>query len=213
MPPPGGCRAGGIETTTDMKFYSIKSTFLVTGLSLALGALPLGATLRAQSPATEPGKLNAADPGGTVKLTEDEVEFVTEAGGGNSAEVQLAQLALKNGENAAVKAFAQMMIKDHTTANEDLALVVRNHNITFPPPVPAEEKAVYDQMTGLKGAAFDKAYIDHAVEDHTKDVAEYQEAMDEVKDAKLKAYVEKVLPIVAGHLKEARSIQAKLGGS
>lgn len=156
------------------------------------------------------GELNQANPGGTVKLTDAEVAFVKEAGAGNAAEIKMAELALKNAENQEVKDFAQMMIKDHSQANDDLAVVARNHNISFPPDAPADEQALGKKMLDVKGAAFDKAYVDHAVEDHTKDVADYKKAMGEVKDKKLKEYVDKVEPIVAGHLKMAKEIQAKM---
>ncbi len=160
--------------------------------------------------ASKQGELNQAKPGGTVKLTAKEVAFVKEAGAGNAAEVKMAELALKNAESQEVKDFAQMMIKDHAQANEDLAVVAKNHNITFPPDAPEDEKALGKKMLDVKGAAFDKAYVKHAVEDHTKDVAEYKKAMGEVKDEKLVEYVNKVEPIVAHHLEEAKKLKASM---
>ena len=111
-----------------------------------------------------------------------------------------------------MKAFADTMVKDHTMANEDLAVVARNHNINFPPAMPAKAKATYDKMAKLTGAAFDKAYVKDMVEDHTMDVAAYKKAMGEVKDEKLKEYVNKVGPIVEHHLQMIKDIQTKMGG-
>ena len=173
----------------------------------------LSSALHAQQPETKPGELNQADPGGTVKLNDKEVTFVKEAGAGNAAEIKLANLALKNGESQEVKDFANMMIKDHTQANDDLAVVAKNHNIDFPSKETAEQKGTYERLAKLKGAAFDKAYMADAVEDHTKDVADYKEAQGEVKDGKLKEYVNKVEPIVAGHLQHAKDAKAKVGGA
>ena len=123
----------------------------------------------------------------------------------------MAELALKNAESQDVKDFAQMMIKDHSQANDDLAVVARNHNITFPPDAPEKEKALGKKMLDVKGEAFDKAYIMHAVKDHTKDVADYKKAGTEVKDKALVEYVDKTTgPIVEGHLKAAKDIEAKM---
>ena len=156
------------------------------------------------------GELNQADPGGTVKLTSTEVAFIKEAGAGNAAEIKMAELALKNAESQEVKDFAQMMIKDHTQANDDLAVVARNHNIDFPPDAPEKEKALGKKMLDVKGAAFDKAYVKHAVEDHTKDVADYKKAEKQVKDKKLVEYVDKTTPVVEGHLKAAQELETKV---
>ena len=65
-------------------------------------------------------------------------------------------------------------------------------------------------MLDVKGAAFDKAYIEHAVKDHTEDVAEYKKAKSEVKDLKLVTYVQETTTVVEGHLKMAKEIEAKM---
>lgn len=198
--------------------------WLSFGAGCALACAPLGASLYAQDAAKEQaaqpqpgdptaskqGALNQANPGGTVKLTSTEVAFVKEAGAGNAAEVKMAELALKNAESQEVKDFAQMMIKDHTQANEDLAAVAKNHNITFPPDAPAKEKALGKKMLDVKGKAFDKAYVKHAVADHTKDVADYKKAAGEVKDEKLVEYVQKTTPIIEGHLDAAKKLEASM---
>ena len=156
------------------------------------------------------GELNQADPGGTVKLTSTEVAFIKEAGAGNAAEIKMAELALKNAESQDVKDFAQMMIKDHSEANDDLTVVAKNHNIDFPPDAPEKEKALGKKMLDVKGAAFDKAYMKHAVEDHTQDVADYKKAEKQVKDKKLVEYVNKTTPVIEGHLKMAKEVDAKV---
>lgn len=200
-----------------------RCAWLSVGLGCALAIAPLAASARQEDSKTEAakpqpgdpaaskeGELNTANPGGTVKLTDTEVAFVKSAGAGNAAEVKMAELALKNAKSDDVKNFAQMMIKDHTQANDDLAVVAKNHNIDFPPDAPEKEKALGMKMLDVKGEAFDKAYVKHAVKDHTKDVAEYKEAQGEVKDEKLAAYVNKVEPIVASHLKMAEELEAKM---
>ena len=134
--------------------------------------------------------------------------FVKEAGAGNAAEIKMGELALKNAESQQVKDFAQMMITDHTAANEELGAVAKNHNIDFPPEPPAKEKELGKKMLDVKGAAFDKAYMTHAVKDHTEDLAEYKKAKSEVKDAKLVEYTDKTEQMVAKHLEEAKKIEA-----
>ena len=66
----------------------------------------------------------------------------------------------------------------------------------------------------LKGAAFDKAYIDH-------EVAYHQQVLDAVdktlipsaQNAELKALLVKVRPAFVAHLEHAKKLQASLGKS
>ena len=213
-----------MKTTRIRSHLFTPSLWLSAGVGCALALSPVVThaqetdskkTEASQPQPTDPveskkGQLNQADPGGTVKLTSTEVAFIKEAGAGNAAEVKMAELALKNAESQEVKDFAQMMIKDHSQANDDLAVVAHNHNIDFPPDAPEKEKELGKKMLDVKGAAFDKAYVKHAVEDHTEDVAEYKKAEKQVKDKKLVEYVDKTTPIVEEHLKSAKELEAKI---
>lgn len=156
------------------------------------------------------GKPMKAKPGVKSTLTIKEKAFMRKAAGGNAAEVQLAELALKKSENAQIKEFAQMMITDHTAANKDLLQLASDEGLAnFKAEVRPEDKAIYAKMTSVTGTAFDSGYVKHAVSDHETDVKEYKEAQAMTKNAGLKAYVDKVAPIVEGHLKQAKELDMK----
>ena len=152
-----------------------------------------------------------AKKGVKSNLTAKDKQFMHKAAaGGNAAEVQLAELALKNAESQAVKDFAQMMITDHTQANKDLLQLGSDEGLAnFKVDVSPEDKATFAKMTVLKGTAFDTAYTKHAVVDHTGDVKEYQAEQGMTKNEGLKAYVDKVEPIIEGHLKAAKDLESK----
>lgn len=201
-----------------------RSLWLPVGVGCALAFAPLGIRAQddtaakdkaAQSQPTDPvesktGKLNQARAGGAVKLTAKESELVKSLGAGNAGEIRLAELALKNARSQQVKDFAQMMITDHSKANDQLSQVAKNHNIDFPPEPPAEAVEMSKTLLDLKGTEFDKKYMGEAVTDHTNDLAEYKKAKGEVKDHLLVEYVKSTEPVVAKHLKEAKAIDAKL---
>ena len=149
-----------------------RSLWLAVGIGCTLAFAPLGASAQgtdaaAKEQASQPqpgdpvaskaGEINKAEPGGSVKLTAKETLLVKTFGAGNAAEVKMGELALKNAESQDVKDFAQMMITDHSKANEQLGEVAKNHNIDFPPDAPEKEKALGKKMLDVKGAAFDKA--------------------------------------------------------
>ena len=104
------------------------------------------------------------------------------------------------------------MIDDHGKSNQDLMTVASAHGLELKPELNAKEKALSKTMMDEKGAKFDKAYVKHAVTDHTEDVAEYKKAQKTLKSKDLVAYDEKTLPIVEEHLKMAKDMESKMSG-
>ena len=108
------------------------------------------------------------------------------------------------------------MITDHTGVNKQAVELVTKLKVT-PKDNPTSQslKAGGDKnvanLKTLKGAAFDKAYIDH-------EVAYHQQVLDAVdktlipsaKNAELKALLVKVRPAFVAHLEHAKHIQSSL---
>jgi len=64
----------------------------------------------------------------------------------------------------------------------------------------------------LKGAEFDRAYVDHEVEYHQQVVDAIDKTLlPNAKNAELKDLITKVRPAIVAHLEHAKQIQAKLG--
>ena len=200
----------------------LTSTSLCVCVAVAvLGAAP-GALAQQQpmKPADKAREVKTADAtpvstpassGKKMKEATMDKRFMREAGRGNAAEIQLAELAQKNGESADVKDFAQMMITDHTKANAMLSPIAQKAGLApFPPAPLVKQQKTYDRMAKLTGAAFDRAYISDAVKDHTKDVSDYQQAAGMVKNPDLNQYVTATLPVIEKHLKSAKEIHAKM---
>jgi putative membrane protein len=132
-------------------------------------------------------------------------QFLTKAIEGNLAEVQMGELAQKNGQNAEVKSFGQMLQQDHTAANQKALDAAKKLGVNAPSAPNAKQKADYDKMAKLQGAVFDKAFAQHMVMDHKKDIAEYKKASTKGDDAG--QYAKDSLPVLEKHLQTAQSLQ------
>jgi putative membrane protein len=135
----------------------------------------------------------------------------------NQVDVDAGKLAASKATNPEVKKFAQTMVTDHTGVNKqavDLATklgVKPEDNDTSK----ALKKGAADNTASLKklkGAQFDKAYVDHEVAYHQQVL----DAIDKVlvpsaQNAELKGLIEKVRPAIATHLDHAKHLQADLG--
>lgn len=137
-------------------------------------------------------------------------KFATEAANSGMAEVALSELATKKSTNADVKAFAAAMLKDHPKANEELKAIATAKNITLPAVVGEEEQKVAADLSTKAGAEFDKAYIDQMVKDHDKAVTLFEDASKNVKDADLKAFATKTLPVLKAHQEHIKTLKDKV---
>ena len=134
----------------------------------------------------------------------------------NQVDIDAGKVAASMASNPEVKKFGEQMVTDHTGVNKaavDLATklkVTPADNPTSQSLKAGGEKNVAN-LKGLKGAAFDKAYIDH-------EVAYHQAVLDAVdktlipgaSNAELKTLLVKVRPAFVAHLEHAKKIQSSL---
>jgi putative membrane protein len=137
--------------------------------------------------------------------------FVLEAARGGMAEVELGHLAEQKAVNDRVKQFGQRMIADHGKANSELKAIAESKDITVPMDLGDEHKATMDRLSQLSGPAFDRAYIQEMVADHTKDVVEFKKESENGKDPAVKAFAAKTLPTIEEHMKMVQDIYKGLG--
>lgn len=140
--------------------------------------------------------------------TRADADFLVEAAAGGMMGVQLGQLAQTNSRNQQVKDFAAMMVKDHGATWERLKTLAASKNITLPDSVSQKEK---NRLEKQKGEDFDRAYIGTMVNDHRKDIRQFERAAKNAADVDIKAFAADNLPILKAHLDTAQSIQKKLG--
>jgi putative membrane protein len=132
-------------------------------------------------------------------------KFITKAIEGNLAEVQLGQLAQQKGASDGVRNFGQQLVTDHTAANQRATAVAGQMGVTPPSEPDKQQKAVYDRLSKLSGDAFDRQFVKHMVDDHKKDVAEYQKEAKRRNDPAA-GYASETLATLQLHLQTAQSL-------
>lgn len=165
----------------------------------ALGAVCLLAPASVLAAGENHGQLSSAD-----------YKFVTEAAGGGMAEVQLGQIAKDRATDPAVKQFADKMVKDHSQAGQQLTQLASQKGATLPAEIPAAEKRETDRLLKLSGAEFDRAYMNHMVRDHKKDVKEFERESQKAADLDVQSWASKTLPTLQEHLRMAQDIDTNV---
>ena len=175
-------------------------------VSLLAMMIACSGLLLAQSAATQ---ANSGGSGAT-KVDPADQTFLRKAAQGGTAEVELGKVARQNGGSDQVKQFGQRMVADHTAANDTLKQLAARKGVSVPAqPDPADQREKA-RLQKLKGAQFDRAYIDYMVRDHQKDVSEFRKEANSAKDPDVKAFAQQTLPTLEEHLKMAQQAQKNL---
>jgi putative membrane protein len=132
--------------------------------------------------------------------------FLTKAATGGMAEVSLGQLAERNAASPQVKQFGEQMVTDHSKANEQLKGIAKSQNVTLPTNLDSADRATEQRLASMKGSSFDQAYMRDMVEDHQKDVQEFQQEANNGQNEALRMFAQQTLPILQQHLQMAESI-------
>ena len=139
--------------------------------------------------------------------------FTREAASGGMAEVKLGQLAQTKGSAQSVKDFGKRMEADHSKASDQLKDAASKDNITLPSTMPKSDEAIYQRLSKLSGAEFDKAYAEQMVKDHKKDIASFQKEATKGKKPEIKQFASQTLPTLQEHLKMAQAMQNTVSGA
>jgi putative membrane protein len=102
-----------------------------------------------------------------------------------------------------------MMVTDHGKANEELKSLAAANNVTIPTTLLPEHQKHIDMMSKMKGDAFDKHYMSMMVNDHKKDIGEFQKEANSTSNDAFKAFAAKTLPVLQKHLDSAQAIHGK----
>lgn len=160
-------------------------------------------------PATTPDAMTDASGTGTTAGPIQDTDFYQQALDGGRKEVAAATLASSNATDAGVKSFAEMLVKDHTAMNQQVAAAAGQADAAAPAP---DATATAD-LQGKTGADFDRAFVDMMVGDHEKTIALFENAAQNASTEEAKSLAQGALPKLREHLQAAQDLQGKLGGA
>jgi putative membrane protein len=182
---------------------------------LFIVALALPLAVACKRPESEPSETRTTSatetspkPAGT-SLSKEDQDFMTKAARGGLLEVKLGSEAATKASSPVVKNFGNRMVTDHGAANEELRKLATQKGVTLPTQLDKDHQDKLDDLSKLNGAKFDKEYSEDMVDDHEKDVKEFEDAAKDVKDPDLRAWAAKTLPTLKSHLAMAKDIKAK----
>ena len=167
-------------------------------------------------------ELGTSSPMARANNAGNDHAFVEKMAQAGIAEVKLGQLAAERASNAQVKQFGRRMVSDHQKANNELKQIASKMAVQLPAETDAKHQQLYERLSKLKGAEFDKEYMKAMVDGHQEVAQELERHSDNNARsvgtsgnasqpvASVNAWASKTLPDVRQHLEQAKQIEAKV---
>jgi len=173
----------------------LKSMMIAAAMATAIGTAPV----QAESPAD----LN-------------DLEIAHAAYTADNIDIRYAHLALAISENPKVREFAQTMIRDHTAVNEAALELLEKLDVQPMDNFLSQQLLggageLVDEMSQLRGAAFDKRYAENELAYHqaVNNIVE-NDFLPNIENGEVKALFEKGLKIFKTHERHAETMVAAL---
>ena len=138
-----------------------------------------------------------------AKATE---QFIREAAMGDMVEVQMGQLGERMATSPEVKEFARRMQQDHSAHLEKVRGLAAAHNVALPAELDRKHHNDVEKFSKMKGAEFDRQYMNHMVKDHQEDIQKYEKAQQQPVSPDAKALISETLPVLKEHHAMAQNI-------
>ncbi len=142
-------------------------------------------------------------------LSKSDASWVVDVANAGMTEVELSKVAKDKAVNARLKSFADMMVTDHTKANDQLKQIAATKSITLPANLSDDSQKKLDALNKKTGKDFDKEYTDDMLEGHRKAVNKFQDGSKNLNDADLKNFATQTLPTLQMHQDSIKAIAGK----
>jgi putative membrane protein len=133
-------------------------------------------------------------------------DFIGNAAQSNIEELTVSRKIAQNPPAAQDKAFAQRMITDHSKNQMMLEKVATQLKVPLPTTISPKQKAQNQKLMQLTGAAFQAAFRQDMIKDHMAAITDFRAEIAKGRNAQLKAYAVKSLPVLEMHLAMAKAL-------
>jgi putative membrane protein len=141
------------------------------------------------------------DPDTTAK------HFLVVASIKNLQEVSAGEQAIQKAKNGDVRAFGQMLVKDHGQAEQQLLQLAKSRGIALPP---SATGGVKPDLLLAGAASFDSAFVHAMAAGHGNTVQMFENYATTGKDPAVRAWAQQMLPTLKMHLEHIKTIEKQL---
>jgi putative membrane protein len=133
----------------------------------------------------------------------------------NTSDIETGKLASERGHSKEVRQFGAMLARDHAMVRQQGRDLAKKLGVTPTPPAgdqsAKDQAALIRRLSGLHGAEFDRAFLQHEIQFHKDVIAAIETTLlPAIKNEELRALVVKVAPAFQAHLQMAENLGKQL---
>jgi putative membrane protein len=148
-----------------------------------------------------------------ASLSNADKQFLVTVAQTDMTEAHQGQMALNQAGRADVKDLGKTLATDSTHSYEELTDLAAKNSVVIPKGIDAAKIHSVHQLAHLKGNRFDVLYTKDEIAAQKRAVAMFKREAERGRDADLKAWASKMLPVVEKHLQLAQQSSKTAGRS
>jgi len=174
--------------------------FAVAGaMTAAFVAASGSAAAQTKANAGRSGRSGRMAPPETNRMNAVDRRFLMKTAEVNVAEVMVGKLALQKSRSEPVRHVAQMLVKEHSQANDELKQLAAQKGVNLPNRPSRRHQAMYNRLSRISGAQFDKMFMSGQIKDHLNTITLFQSEIRQGTNADTREYALKYLPNIQNH--------------
>lgn len=156
----------------------------------------------------------SSDTGGSTEATP--AAILSQMNVSNTMEIQLSRMAAKQAKSPAVKRIATQLVTDHSKNRQELTALARKLKVSLTSAAggnvsASDSAAMPAELKGASGAEFDRAFVQHQIQLHQSNIEKIQsQILPAVQEPQVKAYLQKTLKAMQGHLATLEKTEQQL---
>lgn len=139
---------------------------------------------------------------GKPELTHTDKRFLEKAATSGREEVEISRVAAERATNPDVKQFAQMMVDDHSRANDEIIAFAQARSVEL-----SDKKSEAEKWSKKDAKDFDRDYVKKMVSDHKDAVDLFRNEAKDGTDPELLEFARKTLPKLEQHYEKANDLK------
>ena len=142
-----------------------------------------------------------------IDLAAQTQEFANAVTLANTLEIEASKVAQAKSRNGDVKAYATMIIRDHTAAQAKVKTWAATSGVALPRVLDGSTQMLLDTITNAGATGFDDKYLDTVINAHEAAISKFETYARDGADPALKQTAADLLPTLRAHFDRAKTIR------
>jgi putative membrane protein len=141
------------------------------------------------------------------QLAKTDHEFVHQAAQGGMMKTQLGEIGAEKASVQPIKEIGASIVKEHRKMNQELHALATKRGVALEKELQSKHRETIDRVAKRTGDEFNKVFVSEMITAHKRGVSAFEKADASAKDADLKVFIGRTLPVLKLHLQKLEAME------